>query len=308
MDSAFAAELERLGPGRPHAPFDLARARAYCRRLTLGHYENFAVASLLLPRRLIRHFHAVYAYCRWADDLADEAGGGDHALELLAWWRGQLLACYDGRPTHPVFVALQPTIKQFRIPRQPFLDLLSAFEQDQRVKRYQTYEQLLDYCRRSADPVGRLVLYLGEAFDETRACLSDHICTALQLANFWQDVSRDFDIGRVYLPEEDRRRFGYGDDDLGACRFTPAFAELMRFEVGRTRELFGRGRPLLELVPAELRIDVELFLRGGLAVLDKIERCGYDVWARRPVVSKWDRVTLLAGAVGKRLGAAAGLW
>ena len=308
MDAAFAAELERLGPGRPHAPFDLARASAYCRRLTLGHYENFAVASLLLPRRLLRHFHAVYAYCRWADDLADEVGGGDHALGLLRWWREELFACYGGRPTHPVFVALRPTIERFSIPPEPFLDLLSAFEQDQRVKRYQTFDQLLDYCRRSADPVGRLVLYLGEAFDERRAALSDSICTALQLANFWQDVSRDYDIGRVYLPEEDRRRFGYGDDDLAARRFTPAFAELMRFEVGRTRELFERGRPLLGLVPADLSLDVELFLRGGLAVLDKIERCGYDVWARRPVVSKWDQATLLTGAVWKRLGAAVGLW
>ena len=304
MNAAFAAELDRLGPGRPHAPFDLPRAHAYCRRLALSHYENFTVASLLLPRRLLRHFHAVYAYCRWADDLADEAGGGQRALDLLAWWRGQLLACYDGRPTHPVFVALRPTIERFRIPPQPFLDLLSAFEQDQRVKRYQNYDQLLDYCRRSADPVGRLVLYLGEAFDERRAALSDHICTALQLANFWQDAARDYAIGRVYLPAEDRRRFGYGDDDLAARRFTLAFAELMRFEVSRTRELFERGRPLVALTPPDLRLDVELFLRGGLAVLDKIERCGYDVWARRPVVSKWDKVTLLSGALGKRLGVA----
>ena len=308
MDTAFAVELERLGPGRPHAPFDLGRARAYCRRLTLGHYENFTVASLLLPRRLMRHFHAVYAYCRWADDLADEAGGGDRALDLLRWWRQELLACYGGRPTHPVLVALRPTIEQYRIPPEPFLDLLTAFEQDQRVKRYRTFDQLLDYCRCSANPVGRLVLYLGEAFDEKRAALSDHVCTALQLANFWQDVSRDYDIGRVYLPEEDRRRFGYGDDDLEARRFTPAFAELMRFEVDRTRDLFERGRPLLDLTPAELRIDVDLFLRGGLAVLRKIERSGYDVWARRPVVSKWDQASLLAGAVWKRAGAAVGLW
>jgi squalene synthase HpnC len=302
MNAAFAVELERLGPGRPHAPFDLPRARAYCRRLALGHYENFTVASLLLPRRLLRHFHAVYAYCRWADDLADEAGGGDRALDLLAWWRDQLLACYGGRPTHPVFIALQPTIERFRIPPQPFLDLLSAFEQDQRVKRYETYEELLEYCRRSANPVGRLVLYLGETFDETRAALSDHICTGLQLANFWQDVRRDFDVGRVYLPAEDRRRFGYGDDDLEARRFTPAFAELMRFEVDRTRGLFEHGRPLVEMMPADLRIDVELFLRGGLAVLDKIEQCGHDVWSRRPVVSKWDKTSLLAGALLGRHG------
>ena len=231
----------------------LRRARAYCRRITLGHYENFSVASLLLPRRLLRHFHAVYAYCRWADDLADEAGGGERALDLLAWWRDQLLACYDGRPTHPVLIALQPTIRRFQIPPDPFLDLLHAFEQDQRVKRYQTFEQLLDYCCCSANPVGRLVLYLGEVFDEKRAALSDSICTALQLANFWQDVSRDFDIGRVYLPQEDRRRFGYGDDDFGARRFTPAFAQLMRFEVDRTRSLFLRGQPLIELMPTDLR-------------------------------------------------------
>ena len=308
MDAAFVAELERLGPGRPHASYDLARARVYCRRLTLGHYENFAVASLLLPRRLLRHFHAVYAYCRWADDLADEAGGGDRALALLHWWREELLACYGGRPTHPVFVALRPTIERFQIPPEPFLDLLAAFEQDQYVKRYQTFDQLLDYCRCSANPVGRLVLHIGEAFDERRAALSDLVCTALQLANFWQDVSRDYDIGRVYLPEEDRRRFGYGDEDLAARRFTPAFADLMRFEVGRTRELFEQGRPLLGLVPADLSMDVELFLRGGLAVLDKIERCGYDVWTRRPVVSKWDQACLLTGAVWNRLGAAICHW
>ena len=200
-------------------------------------------------------------------------------------------------PTHPVLVALQPTIRRFHIPPDPFLDLLHAFEQDQRVKRYQTFDQLLDYCRCSANPVGRLVLYLGEVFDEKRAALSDSICTALQLANFWQDVSRDFDIGRVYLPEEDRRRFGYGDDDFEARRFTPAFAQLMRFEVDRTRSLFLRGQPLIELMPTDLRIDVDLFLRGGLAVLRKIEQEGYNVWARRPIVSKWDKITLLAGAV-----------
>lgn len=304
MDAAFLAELDRLGPGRPYAPFDLARAQAYCRRVALGHYENFSVASLLLPRRLLRHFHAVYAYCRWADDLADEAGGGDRALDLLAWWRGELLACYDGQPTHPVLIALQPTIRRFHIPPEPFLDLLTAFEQDQSVKRYETFDHLLDYCRRSANPVGRLVLYLGECFDAERATLSDSICTALQLANFWQDVSRDFDIGRVYLPEEDRRRFGYSDDELAGRRFTPAFAQLMRFEVDRTRALFLRGRPLIELMPLDLRIDVDLFIRGGLAILRKIEKAGYNVWARRPIVSKWDKITLLAGAIGKRFAAA----
>ena len=168
MNAAFAAELDRLGPGRPHAPFDLPRARAYCRRLTLGHYENFTVASLLLPRRLLRHFHAVYAYCRWADDLGDETGGGTRALTLLRWWRDELLRCYAGRARHPVMVALRETIRRFSIPPRPFLDLLFAFEQDQLVKRYQTYDQLLGYCRYSANPVGHLVLYLCRCYDPVR--------------------------------------------------------------------------------------------------------------------------------------------
>jgi squalene synthase HpnC len=250
-----------------------------------------------LPRRLLRHFHHVYAYCRWADDLADEAGGGEAARQLLRWWRDELLQCFDGKPQHPVMVALHETIREFDIPRKPFLDLLIAFEQDQVVKEYETYEQLLSYCRHSANPVGRLVLYLGRCHDEQRGELADAICTGLQLANFWQDVRRDHDIGRVYLPREDRRRFGYTDDDLAACRCTPAFVELMRFEVDRTRELFRRGQPLIQLVPAELKVDVEMFIRGGLAILDRIERQRYDVWRKRPKLSKWSQAALLARAV-----------
>jgi squalene synthase HpnC len=303
MRNGFAADLERFGPGRPYAPVRPAAAQVYCDRLARTHYENFTVASLLLPRRLQRHFHAVYSYCRWADDLADETGGGRRALDLLRWWRAELLRCYDGEPRHPVMVALRPTIRRFHIPAEPFLDLLFAFEQDQLVKRYQTYEQLLGYCRYSANPVGRLVLYLCESFDEERAELADRICTGLQLANFWQDVARDFAIGRVYLPEEDRQRFGYGDADLEARRFTPAFAELLRFEVDRARDLFYRGFPLLERMPADVRPDVELFLRGGLAILREIERCGYNVWQRRPVVSRWHKASLLGGVLWRRLRA-----
>jgi squalene synthase HpnC len=207
-----------------------------------------------------------------------------------------------------VLVALQDTIRAFHIPPEPFLDLLFAFEQDQLVKHYRTYDQLLGYCRGSADPVGRLVLYLFESFDPQRAALADHVCTALQLANFWQDVARDYDIGRVYLPEEDRARFGYGDDDLAARRFTPAFAELLRFEVDRTRDLFYRGFPLVERVPPAARADVELFIRGGLAILRKIEAQGYDVWRRRPVLAKWEKGALLAGALWRRLRPALRVW
>ncbi len=301
MTNAFTAELARLGPQRDYAPPSRADAQVYCSRLARTHYENFTVASVLLPRHLLRHFHTIYAYCRWADDLADEAGGGAHALSLLRWWREELLDCYQGRRHHPVFVALQDTIHRFDIPPQPFLDLVSAFEQDQHVTRYDTFAQLLDYCRCSANPVGRLVLYLCEAFDDERAILSDHICTALQLANFWQDVARDFAIGRVYLPGEDRKRFGYSDNDLGAQRFTPAFAELMRFEVDRTRELFHRGMPLAERIPEAMRADIELFAQGGLAILRKIEQQGYNVWARRPALTKWEKGLLLAGALWRRL-------
>jgi squalene synthase HpnC len=304
MDRVFAADLARFGPGSGGRRLRLAEAQAYCSRLARSHYENFSVATLLLPRRLVRHFHNVYAYCRWADDLADETGGGRRALELLRWWRQELLRCYDGRPTHPVMVALQPTIAQFGIPPQPFLDLLFAFEQDQLVKRYATFEQLLDYCRHSANPVGRLVLYLCGVFSEERAVLSDHVCTALQLANFWQDVARDFAIGRVYLPEEDQRRFGYTQEDLRGHRFTPAFAALLRFEVERARDLFYRGWPLVDRVPADLRPDIELFIRGGLGILRKIEQAGYNVWARRPVLSKWEKAALLCGALWRRLRAA----
>src|SRR5690349_4358926 len=199
MENAFATDLKRYGPEGPRPLVTASEAQVYCRQLARRHYENFSVASVLLPARLRRHFHAVYAYCRWADDLADESGGGAEALRLLAWWRAQLLACYEGEATHPVFLALRETITAFDIPPKPFLDLLVAFEQDQSVRSYSTFDALLGYCANSANPVGRLVLHLFECHDEERGALSDSICTALQLANFWQDVSRDLDIGRVYI-------------------------------------------------------------------------------------------------------------
>lgn len=297
MSWDFARELARWGPRRPGTVVPgLPAARAYCAHVARSHYENFTVVSALLPRRLVRHFHAVYAYCRWSDDLADETTGGQVALDLLAWWRRELLTCYGGTPTHPVMVALRETIRRFDIPPEPFLDLLSAFEQDQVVKRYDTFSRLRDYCRRSADPVGRLVLYLFGCFSPERAALSDEVCTGLQLANFWQDVARDLAIGRVYLPAEDRRRFGYADEELEAKRFTPAFRDLMRFEVERARGYFDRGAKLLPLLPREARVDVDLFIAGGRAILRAVERQGYDVWARRPEVGKGEKLRLLVGA------------
>jgi squalene synthase HpnC len=300
MGAGFTHDLARFGPDADYRAPGPAAARAYCRAFARRQYENFSVATAFLPRPLLSHFYHVYAYCRWADDLADESGGGARALELLRWWRAELLRMYDGAPRHPVMVALRTTVERFQIPPEPFLDLLFAFEQDQLVKRYATYAQLLDYCRHSANPVGRLVLYLFECLDDERAALADSICTALQLTNFWQDVARDFAIGRVYLPEEDMRRFGYREADLQARRFTTAFAALMQFEVQRARLLFHRGLPLVERVPPAVRLDVELFARGGLAVLGKIERCGYNVWRRRPKLAPWEKTALMAGAVWRR--------
>lgn len=274
-----------------------AEAEAYCRRLARRHYENFPVVTWALPRRLHQHFYNVYAFCRWADDLGDETGGGERALQLLGWWRDELNACYEGAPRHPVFVALRPTIEQFGIPREPFLDLISAFEQDQVVQQYDTFDQLRDYCRRSADPVGRLVLYLCERHSPQNAAWSDSICTGLQLANFWQDVSRDYKIGRVYLPREDRLRFGYDDEALARRTSTPEFVELLRFEVDRARQWLTAGRPLVDAMPGRLRVDIELFVRGGLQILTEIERIGFRVWEQRPVVSRARFALLLAGSL-----------
>jgi squalene synthase HpnC len=298
-------DLRLYGPDVPERRVSADLARSYCARLTRTHYENFSVASVLLPRRLVPHFHPVYAFCRWADDLADEAGSPAESVRLLRWWREELLRCYDGTPRHPVTIALKPTIDRFRIPPQPFLDLLSAFEQDQAVSRYATFEELLSYCDRSANPVGRLVLYLCESHTPETARLSDFICTGLQLANFWQDVARDWQqLGRIYLPGEDLRRFGVTEDDFRQGRFSQEFRDLLAFEVTRTRDFFAKGQPLLKRIPPDVRVDIDLFSRGGQAILNRIEAQNYDVWSRRPEVSKRAKLGLLARALGGRLWAA----
>ncbi|WP_437203317.1 squalene synthase HpnC [Planctomicrobium sp. SH664] len=279
-------DLKTWGPTAHTAAPSLPDAESYCRSLARAHYENFPVASLLLPRSLHQPFYNVYAFCRWADDLGDETGGPERALPLLAWWHQELEASYAGQVRHPVFVALKPTIDEFEIPRQLFADLISAFVQDQQVQEYDTFEQLIDYCRRSANPVGRIVLHLCRRHTAEQAHWSDSICTGLQLANFWQDVARDADIGRIYLPREDRQRFGYSDSDFAQRRTTPEFTALMKFEVDRAREYLLTGRPLAARMPGRLRIEIDLFVRGGLLILQGIERIGYRVWEQRPVVSK----------------------
>jgi squalene synthase HpnC len=268
-------------------------ARAYTRWLATHHYENFHVVSFLLPKRLHQDFYNVYAYCRWADDLGDEIADRGESLRLLDWWRAELDAMYQGHATHPVFVALMPTVRQYGIPREPFADLIQAFVQDQTVTRYRDFAELFGYCRYSANPVGRLVLYLCGYSDPERQELSDSTCTALQLANFWQDVTVDLLKDRVYIPLDVLARHGYALEDLFARRFTPAFGEVMREIVDRARDLFLKGLPLVRRVDRRLALDIDLFSRGGLRVLDKIEQQGYDVLRNRPAISKVERVGLL---------------
>ncbi|QDT52405.1 All-trans-phytoene synthase [Caulifigura coniformis] len=296
------SDLAVWGPQSKAPALSVVEAEKYCRDLATSHYENFTVVSWFLPRELRQHMYNVYAFCRWADDLGDETGDTARSTELLAWWRGELDRCFHGQASHPVFVALRSTIERFQLDQQPFADLISAFEQDQRLTEYETFDQLRDYCRRSADPVGRLVLKLFEQSTPQHVEWSDSICTGLQLANFWQDVDRDLTKRRIYLPREDRQRFGYSDDDLHARRTTPAFLDLMKFEVDRAREFLVAGQPLLRSVRGRrLRLDLELFLAGGLKILEEIESIGYRVWDRRPTVTKAAKVGLLIRAMGRAI-------
>ena len=274
-----------------------AEAQAYTRRLATHHYENFNVASWLPPKELHQHFYNLYAYCRWADDLGDEIPIRERALELLDWWERELDACYEGRPSHPVFVALRETIVGKDVPKQPFADLLKAFRQDQVVKRYPTWDAVLDYCVYSANPVGRLVLYLCGYRDEERQKLSDATCTALQLANFWQDVSRDLEIGRIYIPLDRVAAHGLSEQEIVGRKFDARYVSLMKELIEYTRGLFQKGMPLSKRVEGKLSVDLEMFSRGGLAVLDAIEAIGYDTLHRRPEVSKVKQVGLLGRAL-----------
>ncbi len=279
----------------------LPEAYTYCERLARSHYENFSVATWFLPRRLRQHFFNVYAYCRISDDLGDETGNREASLHLLDEWESELNACYEGNPKHPVFVALAGTVREFEIPKHEFADLLTAFRQDQRVTRYETFDDLLGYCKYSANPVGHLVLYLCGYRDVERQELSDFTCTALQLANFWQDVSVDYGKGRIYLPLEDMKEFGLTEADIEANNNSTQFCEMMRFEVQRAREWFSRGLPLVGKVSRDLAIDIELFSRGGQEILNAIERQGFAVLGRRLVISKSRKLALVARAALRKL-------
>ncbi len=285
---------------------DTAAAEAITKALAHSHYENFSVVSLLLPRHLRQDFCNVYAYCRTADDAADEVPDRDHSLRLLDQLRQELHATYAGRPVRPIFIALSATIQRHAIPIEPFEDLLDAFEQDQRVNRYRTFDEVVAYCRRSADPVGRVVLCMCGYRDLPRQRLSDRTCTALQLANFWQDIRRDLlDRDRIYLPAESMDRFGVSEADLrrqiADRQMTPAGRRLIEFEVNRAAALFDEGDALLPLLDRSVRGQIGLFGAGGRAVLQAIRRSNYDTLSRRPSLSKWQKGHLIATALLNRL-------
>lgn len=275
----------------------LEESLAYTRWIATGHYENFPVVSFLLPKHLHGDFYNVYAFCRWADDLGDEINDSAESLRLLKWWRAELGRMYAGETTHPVFVALSQTVRKHALAIEPFANLITAFEHDQVVTRYADWDEVFAYCRNSANPVGRLVLGLGGYRDANRYELSDATCTALQLANFWQDVSVDLAKDRVYLPQDLLSRHGVGLEELYARRFTPGFAAAMREACALARKLFIKGAALPPLLDRRLALDVTLFSRGGMCILDKIEKQGYDVLTARPYIGKGERIRLLLRAL-----------
>ncbi|MBS1914267.1 MAG: squalene synthase HpnC [Bacteroidetes bacterium] len=279
------------------AAASLEEAYRHCAAITRAHYENFPVGSMLVPRDLRRHFYSVYAYSRGADDIADEGRRSvQERLALLDDWENNLVEAIDGSATHPVFVALGATIADRGLPTQPLRDLLTAFRLDARNQGYATYEDLLSYCRCSANPVGRLVLAIFGLLTPGRARLSDEICTALQLANFWQDISVDLPRGRINVPRETLERFGCSVDDLRAGRLSPAVRAMLEHLVADAQMRFAAGRVLLPTIPVRrLRWELGAVTAGGERILRKIQASGYDVFRHRPSLGLLDKVAMLAG-------------
>lgn len=282
--------------GQQHAgPLTTQEAFAHCEKLAKTHYENFTVGSRFIPKDKRQHIYNIYAYCRFVDDLGDEAEGD--RMALLDQWEAEVKLCYTSAPRHPILIALKETISKFQVPQEPFLKLIEANRMDQRTSRYPTYDDLLYYCQHSANPVGHMVLHLFGYRDEERQRLSDCTCTALQLTNFWQDIARDFKKGRIYLPLEDMDRFEYSEDELAQGVVNQNFVRLMAFQVERARAFFKEGLKLVEKVDGLLKIDLRLFSMGGMKVLEAIEKNGYDVFRKRPTLSKLAKVRLMASAV-----------
>jgi squalene synthase HpnC len=276
-------------------------ALEYTRWLATHHYENFHVASFLLPRKLHQDFYNIYSFCRWADDLGDEIGDPQESLRLLAWWRRELQAMYGGEASHPVFVALKETVRRHAIPLEPFDRLIRAFEQDQTTPRYKTFDDVFGYCVNSANPVGHLVLYLCGYRDAERQQLSDYTCTALQLANFWQDIGVDLEKGRVYLPLDLLAKHGYSVDELLRLEENDRSRAVLREAVGVAENLFEKGLPLIRKVDRRLSLDLDLFSRGGMKILQKIKMQDYNVLRQRPHISKTERAGILLQCLARLL-------
>lgn len=299
--------ISLLSPPPDDSPDDtqgLANSRKECKRIATSHYENFLVASVLLPRSLRQPFFDVYAFCRTADDVADESPDVETAIDGIAEYRTQIGRIYEGAPVSGIFIALAETIGELKLPRKPFDDLLDAFVQDQSIDRYDDESQLIDYCQRSANPVGRLVLAMAQCDNEENVQLSDQVCTGLQLANFWQDVARDFQIGRIYLPSSIMSRFGFDEEMIrvGVSTRTTAtpVKKAIAHQCAEARKRFTAGLPLIEKVPPWLAADVELFIRGGLATLNEIEKTGYDVLRQRVRVGKLHQAWMVGRILFKR--------
>ncbi len=274
----------------------LEESEKFCRDLC-SHYENFTVGSLLFPRKMRQDLANFYAFCRYSDDLGDEGdalseSGRQNKIQKLNAWNAELFKCYDGHPEHHIFIALRKTILKYKIPPEPLQDLISAFIQDQTKQRYATFEELLEYCRFSANPVGRVYLMLFGYNDENLNRSADKICTALQLTNFWQDIARDLDKGRIYIPLEDMKKYNYSEDDLKAKKYNENFRILLEFELNRTFEMFNEGSILENYLPSDIAFEVTLFRRGGEAILRKIEKQNYTVLKSRPVLTKFDKLKI----------------
>lgn len=290
-------------PLEAHGQWTLDDAYKYCERLARSHYENFPVGSVLIPKRLRKHFYSIYAFARIADDFADEAYGESYTererIDLIDQWRLMLTESFARRAEHPVFVALAETQARFDLPIALLEDLLSAFAQDVTVRRYESFDQLADYCRRSANPIGRLILLLFGYRDVQFHRWSDDVCTALQLANHWQDVAVDLGKDRIYLPEEDLSRFELTVDDLTGRRPSDNFRRLMKFEITRTREMFENGKPLCTAVGGRLGLELRAVWLGGVRIIERIEKTDYDVFAQRPVITSLDKLSILSIAASK---------
>ena len=322
--SEAPATHSTLAENAPH--LELAESYAYCANLARTHYENFNVGGWITPREKLPYVYTVYAWCRMVDDLGDEVSPpaltetavseghidrsvSNHRLSQLDWWESELDRTYSGKPTHPVSVAMQDTVRTFDIPKDPFLRLIHANRIDQGAGRFQTLDDVVDYCSYSANPVGHLYLYLFGYSDAERQRLADQTCTALQLTNFWQDVSRDYrDRGRIYLPQQDMVRFGVTESDIASSKASPEFRALLAYECEYARKLFNDGSALVDTLDRKARLPVALFTRGGVAVLNAIRNRDYDVLTERPSLSKTHKARLLASAwLRNRIGLGYGL-